>query len=60
MDEFTKQTQGCGELLYNLDYTTKYLTKFENEYTLTSKYGTFDAPWLFGDERVNNDEISFY
>ena len=33
---------------------------FENKYTLTSKYGTFDAPWLFGDEQINNDEISFY
>lgn len=23
------QTEGCGELLYNLDYTTKYLTKYK-------------------------------
>ena len=50
VDSFTEQTYGCGELLYNLDYTTKYLTKFENE----------DGNIVYGDiKMLHGDRVEY-
>ena len=35
---FLKQTEGCGELLFNLTYISKYITKYEDYLKYVKEY----------------------
>ena len=50
IDLFTEQTKECGELLYNLDYNVKYLTK----------YKTFSGVEAYGNiEMLHGDRVEY-
>jgi hypothetical protein len=50
IDMFTEQTKDCGELLYNLDYNVKYLTK----------YTTFSGAEAYGNiEMLHGDRVEY-